>query len=292
MRQNMSFYCVYCNRDRSGKRNSLEEKTNEHFIPDSIGGKWIIPACNQCNNIAGKGCDSFLKNVAYTYKLFLNGIVEINGVAELNDNRLIPSRLKYQTTVNGHHQFFECKDLSFNGAINKDQLKSFLFQVQDPNSIQYSYPGIAKIALGSIFYLTKSYKMCPSKISNIFRDLTFADIRSLFLGSYFNPGGKGHGHGAIMVSLSPSQAERLLLSRNSPNIRRHYISVEDANNSIVITLCLYSMYFWKVTIPNAALSLGKLEDEILLKKLDPVNPAKAAALMHQNGKTWIKLIPS
>ena len=289
---NMSFYCVYCNRDRSGKIDSPEEKTNEHFIPESIGGKWTIPICKQCNSIAGKGCDAFFSKVAYTYKLFHKGIVDIKGFAELQDGRIIPARFKYQTTENGRHQFFECKDLASNSWIEKKQLISLRFQANDPEDVYYTYPAIAKIFLGSIFYLTKSYKIPASQIQNIYKDLTFADIRKLFLGTNFNFGGKGIGHGAKMISLLPGQAEKLLLSRNSPNTRRHYISTEDMTNSIVVTLCLYSMFFWEVTIPNASLGQGKLEDEILLKMLSTVEPAKAANLMHYDGKTWIKIFPN
>lgn len=286
----MSFYCIYCNKDRSGKRNSPEQQTREHFIPQSIGGQWVIPVCKECNNHAGSTCDAFFAQVSYTYEVYRRDIVEIDGVAELLDGRKIPAHFRYQTADAEHPYLLECKELNSQSAINKSSIKALWFLAQQPKNVIATYPAVAKMALGSAYYLERMHANWKTPINSIFLGLIFADIRKIFLGMAFKPGGTGNGNGVEIKSLLSNEAEALLLSRESPTIRRHYISMEDFNSSLKITLCLYSMYFWEVTIPNVSIGLCKLQKEILLPNLAAVDPVKAADLMHHDKNTWIKIL--
>jgi hypothetical protein len=285
----MSFYCVYCNQTRSGKKGSPEEKTDEHFIPQSIGGQWKISVCNDCNQLAGSTCDAFFAHVSWSYKLYRQGIVNTRGFAELLDGKILDVYFKYKTAENGRHNFISCHKLDSHEKISRKEIKSLKFQVQNPSAMVNTYPAVLKIALGSAYHLVRRNGEWTSATQALFSNLTFADIRSQFLGRQFNPGGTGQGHGPTITSILPPDAETLLRCRENPLKRRHYISIEDYDSNLQITLCLYSMYFWRITIPRATLKLGKLEDEHILYNLSSIDPAQAANLMHNSGNIWINI---
>lgn len=275
----MVFYCVFCNRERNGQRNSPEEKTKEHFIPQSIGGKWNISACKACNSYMGQMCDNFFGKVAYTYKIFLRGIIIMDGVAELVSGKRFPVIFKYQTTHAGHHQFFWCKGLKSKKAIPRKFIRTIEFKVKKPDDANRSFPALAKMTLGAAYYLIKRNKKWSPSIESIFSGLAFADLRRTFL-KEFNPGESGRGSGAIMRTLTQEEVINLLCSRNESEQRRHYISIEDTSSGLQVILCLYCGFFWKITIPNISLRIKKLEDELILYDLTPIDPLKPKNLLH------------
>lgn len=286
----MSFYCVYCNRNRSGRKNTPEEKTDEHFIPKSIGGRWKIKICAICNQRASKTCDTFFAQIAWTYELYRTGIARMHGFAELKDSRIVAVYFKHQTTEKGHYQLHWCRDLKTFKIIPTIQIKSIIFQPQHPTDVIATHPAVAKMALGAAYYLVRRYNKWIPSIESVFTGLAFADLRRLFLQGHFRVSGKGIGHGAVMKSLTSRDAETLLRSRVKPSTRRHYIAIDDYRSFLRITMCLYSMYFWQIYIPGITFGIEKMETEVHLTELSAVNPAKAANLMHHDGKWCIKII--
>jgi hypothetical protein len=284
----MSFYCVYCNRVRSGKKDSPEERTKEHFIPQSIGGRWKIPICKECNEHTGNTCDAFFAQVSYTYQIFRQNIAQVKGLAKLLDGRIVPAKFKYQA-AESHYQLHWCYDLTSQTSIPQSEIEALRFKAQDPSDVIATHPAVAKMALGSVYYLVRRYKGWSSATEALFSGLTFFNLRRLFLPKP-TPGGIGQYPSVTIRSLLSPEAETLLRSRRDLTRRRHYISIEDSNSSLLITLCLYSTYFWRTTVYNAALGVISIEDEIILRDLLPVDDiTKAANLMHHDGNAWIEI---
>lgn len=284
----MSFYCVYCNRVRSGKKGSPEERTKEHFIPKSIGGPWTISICKECNEYTGSTCDAFFAQVSYTYEIFRQDIARIEGLAKLLDGRIVPVKFKYKTAEN-HHQLCWCYDLASQISIPQSEIEALRFKVQDPNDVIATHPAVAKMALGSAYYLARRYKGWSPATEALFSGLTFFNLRRQFLPK-FTPGGTGQCPTVKITSLPSPEAETLLRNRRDPTRRRHYISIEDSGSSLSITLCLYSTYFWRIIVYNATLGVISIEDEIILRDLLPVDDiTKAANLMHHDGNAWIEI---
>ena len=283
-----SFYCVYCNRIRSGKRGTLEEKTQEHFIPQSIGGKWHISVCDYCNSVAGSSCDAFFAQVSWTHRFFKDGIVETDGTARFLDGSEADVHFSYQEKGD-HRQLHLCRELASGMNIPQKEIRSIKFKMPSWRDTRNTYPAIAKMALGGTYYLVRRYGEWSPATEAFFSNLYFADIRRLFLGRRFRPGGKGRGLGCTIEAILPPETGIILRSRKSPSIRRHYMSVEDADSGLQVVLCLYSHYFWRVTIPRLELGLGKLEDEIILNSLSPVDWESAGALPFTIENAYIEL---
>lgn len=191
----MSFYCPYCNRIKSGKKKTPEEKTKEHFVPQSVGGKWVVPICKKCNGYAGRNSDAFFAKVAKLYNVYANGIIETDGLAILKDGSQIPSIFKYQTHNNGHHQFFYCTNLTDKKNIVKDDIQSLRFHANNPQEIIDSHPTLMKIALAGIYYLLRKNNAWTDDNEKKFKGLGFADFRKKVIKD-FNPGGNGNGLGS------------------------------------------------------------------------------------------------
>lgn len=300
----MTFYCVYCNRMRGGKKNSPQGKTSEHFIPKSIGGKWTVKVCGKCNSLAGATCDLNLAKISWLYEFYAKGILETEGKAILLPNNVeIPARFKYQQKLSinhnqfhyqqkqsiNHNQFHYCYCLNSGKKIPKEKIRGLRFKLEKITSIATNYPAFLKIALGGAYYLTKRYGKWFN-LKQVFYNSNFAALREKFLGkNNFTPGDIEVAPGGIGVSLDPKlqslsllEIESLLKDRDNPEHRRHIISIEGKGGHLEIIMCLFSMFFWKVNIPNAHLILEKVEDETILYGLSKVKPSEAGNLMHYN----------
>ncbi|MBI2846181.1 MAG: hypothetical protein HYX86_06515 [Chloroflexi bacterium] len=283
------FYCVYCNRNRSGTPNSEEARTREHFVPESIGGEWEIPVCWKCNQSANRKSDALLNEIIWSYELYRTGILEHNGYARLKNGNHVFGRFKYQTKPRAedpskvHHQFHWFNEVFYRREVPKEDIGYLVFYPGSPDRVRESTRAVAKIALGAIYYLA-NFRMEQKLLhEHIVAGLEFADLRAYAQFAEFNPGVKGRSNGIGLVSMTPEEAKTFILTLENPETRRHYISVEDSKQGTTVTVCLYSNYFWKVLVPNASLGLPFLHDETLLEDLEKVNLDKVGAHQYLDG---------
>lgn len=206
------------------------------------------------------------------------------------DGSKIPVKFKYQQKISTkHRQLYYCKELTTGNDLSKSNIKALEFQFETLSSLAESYPAILKIAIGAMYYLIqKNRKWHQVKVP--FQDLTLARLREVFLGrGNFNSGGKGISHGPKIESLSLDEIKILLKDRNNASKRRHIISIEESGLGMKITMCLFSEFFWKVTIPCTYFLIGKLEEEFVLHQLSEVDLSMAGKLMHNNRSVSIHI---
>ncbi|MBC1259316.1 HNH endonuclease, partial [Trichormus variabilis] len=158
----MSFYCVYCNRIRSGKKQSEEGKTKEHFVPTSIGGgrSWHIPACKNCNELLGKTYDDELYRLSWMFEFYKNRSIKRTGRAILQNGHKIDVNFSYSEVFSSQNRNFqlECYDSDSGEEIPRIDIRRIEFELETKSKIINSYPSILKIALGGAHYLNTRYK--------------------------------------------------------------------------------------------------------------------------------------
>lgn len=95
---------------------------------------------------------------------------------------------------------------------------------------------------------------------------------------------------ARIQSLAKTEIEKFLSNRHRPSSRRHFISIENNGVDLKVTIVIFGMFFWEITIPNFNLELdNKLEEELFLDKLSTISADKAGNTMYIDNKTIIEL---
>ena len=289
----MNFYCVYCNQRKNNKKRSNEEKTKEHFIPQSIGGKWTITICSKCNSLAGGTCDNYLAKISWLYKFYDNKkILSTQGIATLKNENKVKVNFKIQGKTKGKKSYhlISCYNSKTNTRIYQKEIQSIKVKLENVKSISKSYPAIFKIALGAAYFLIRKHKKWVLTKS-VFQNITLAQLRNSFLGTKnFNPGGIGTSFGPKLQSLSKEECQKLMRNDNQKfSKRKHIISIKGHQGNLEVIVCLFSEFFWKVIIPNTFLIINEIKEETILYNLNEIEIEKAGNMMRINEDIFINI---
>ncbi|MBD2491687.1 HNH endonuclease [Aulosira sp. FACHB-615] len=290
----MSFYCLYCNRIRSGKKKSEEEKTKEHFVPKSIGGgrAWHIPVCKNCNRLLGGTYDDELHRLSWMFEFYKSRCIKRVGRAILQNGQLVDVNFSYQEILSNKNIDFQlkCHALDSGKEIPQINIEKIEFELENKKTVIKSYPSILKIALGGAHYLNTRYKLTDK---TFFSDLAFAKIREAILGKgNFNPGGNGISSPVVCELLSHKESENIIRRRTTgENKLRHIISLEQENINLVINICLFSFFFWRVIIPmNNDLKITRCEEKFILYELRETTRLITSSMMQHESPIKIVII--
>ena len=262
----MAFWCPYCKRSRSGTKGTPEGKTAEHFVPQSISGKWTIPVCAECNSRLGSTCDAYLAKVSWLEKMSRSGIVETSGMAILLDDSPVPAIFRIQQLSQSSSpqiHVHSCKSLEFQNAIKKQDLRAVVFRCEKMDSIGKAYPAILKIALAGLVYTARISKVYPS-IKALIEGAALDGAREHFLGRRLNISGLASRSGLHVARIAPEECQHIQASLQSPHLRRHLFHAVQQGDDITITIVLFSDFFWRVIIFKAVLGVPSLYAETIL----------------------------
>lgn len=276
------FYCPYCNLICPS-----EEKTDEHFIPKSVGGKWEIQICVRCNSHCGKHSDAFFAKTFKAYSYFYNSIIEgraqvyfKKGGREVCDIKLkeIPS--------NKHHLIF-CRGVKSGLNYRQSEIEKINFIIIEPGEIQYTIDTQLKITLGGIFHLLMRNGLWNEVNQNIFKSPIFNLIRNRILATdqvvFNSPAKEGTNVAYTVDSYLVKEGEEFLKSRKNPDIRRHYISLENQGENALFRLMIFGSLFWGVTVHKVNFQLKHcIEDELMLVSMNRVPPESALNIMYMD----------
>ena len=157
-----TFTCIYC-----GNRKAWEKRTDEHFIPQNIYGKFIIrEVCRECNPRMGALVDACFPQYIRFAEYHKTGIVITDGIATLGDGSRVEGVLKLveQRTDNRSYSIVEFTD-SDGSKVPQSHIKDVKFLAWDSEDVKTVIPGIAKVAYSSIHYLL-NYKHHRFKYRN------------------------------------------------------------------------------------------------------------------------------
>jgi hypothetical protein len=241
----MAFWCSYCKRSRSGTKGTPEEKTDEHFVPQSISGKWTISVCSECNSRLGSTCDAYLAKVSWLEKMSRSGIVETSGMAILLDDSPVPAIFRIQQlsqSSNPQIHVHSCKSLEFQHAIKKQDLRAVVFRLEKMDSIGKAYPAILKIALAGLVYTARISKVYPS-IKALIEGAALDGAREYFLGRRLNVSESANRSGFHVARIAPDECQHIQASLQSPHLRRHLFHAVQQGDDKVITIVLFSGFF-------------------------------------------------
>lgn len=264
----MAFWCPYCKRSRSGTKSSPEEKTAEHFVPQSISGKWTISVCAECNSSLGSTCDAYLAKVSWLEKMRRSGIVETSGRAVLLDGSQVPAVFRIQQlpqSDNPHIHVHSCKSLDSQHPIKKRDLKAVVFSCEKMDSIGNAYPAILKIALAGLVYTARISQVYPA-IKALIEGAALDGAREHFLGRRINVSGSGRRAGFQVARITPEECQHIQASLQRPHMRRHLFHAVQQGNDIVVTIVLFSDFFWRVTFSSVELGVPSLYAETILHR--------------------------
>jgi len=266
MGNQVRFWCSYCKRSRSGTRNSPESKTAEHFVPQSISGKWTIPICSECNSRLGATCDAYLAKVSWIEKLRRRGIIETSCIAVLADNSEVPALVKMQQlpapSDQGLHVHW-CRTRDSAKPIKKRELKAIIFSCEKMQAIGASYPAILKISLASIVYAAQRSRVYPS-VKSLIEGSALDGARELFLARPINSHDPERRAAFEVALVSPRGCNQIQSAFQQPGVRRHFIQARQVNADIQIVIVLFSDFFWRVTFFNANLGVPELQADLPL----------------------------
>jgi hypothetical protein len=206
------------------------------------------------------------------YDFYKNGIIHKKGKVILKDGtqHLVKFKCKSIASESSDHfmEFVKLDDLNI--KIPKKEILTLEFQTGNLCDVLNIKSSILKIVLGGAYYLLVKRRNVFNVIKEIFYDRTFALIREELLGrGNFTLGNSGIS-GIVKMELILPEAALTILEQYTENIntRRHIISIEKKDTNLEIFVCLFSEFFWKITIPvNKNLSLEKIEEVFPLYKL-------------------------
>lgn len=297
-----TFTCIYC-----GNRKPWEARSEEHFIPKNIYGKFTIhEVCKNCNLRMGTLVDTaFLQYVRFAEYL-KTGITETEGTATLGDRRQIEGTVKIveQRTKSRPYSIWEFTS-SDGVKIQVSDIADVKFLILDIEDAVRVRPGIAKIAYAGIHYLL-NYK------DNKFNYRNFVNRPQLIgLRLYFNPDATsyvsrtGTPHSTTYIvgtgmkyelqytidQMTPKEKVKMLKSFSNPEIRRHFLLLRQDGRDIEVLIVLLSWGFWKVRIHNYSLPIGVREEQVesLLPELNPTKiPSEPEREQHEKIYTHVK----
>lgn len=263
-----TFICIYC-----GNRKPWEMRSEEHFIPKSIYGKFTIrDVCKDCNRRLGTLVDAAFPRYIRFADYLMTGVITANGVATLGDGSQVRGTVKLveQKTDNRPYSIVEFTD-SKGIAVQKSDVKDVKFMAADSDDMKLVAPGIAKVAHASIHYLL-NYKDHRFEHRNFVNRPQLEGLRSVF-----NPDPSRHpGKSYKEVTISAKGHEELvkiLEGFKNPEIRRHFILLRQDGKDIVVLIVLLSEYLWTIRIQDYSLPIEvqELQEESLLYELDKLN---------------------
>lgn len=264
----MAFWCSYCKRSRSGTKGTPEEKTAEHFVPQSISGKWTISVCAECNSRLGSTCDAYLAKVSWLEKMRRSGIVETSGSAILLDGSRVPAIFRIQQLPqSGNLQIHvhSCKSLDSQHPIKKRDLNAVVFRCENMDSVGSAYPAILKIALAGLVYTAHRSQVYPA-IKALIEGAALDGVREHFLGRRLNVSGSARRAGFQVARIAPEECQHIQTSLPRPHTRRHLFHAVQQGEDIVINIVLFSDYFWRVTFSKVELGVPSLYAETILHR--------------------------
>jgi hypothetical protein len=243
-----------------------EEKTAEHFVPQSISGKWTIPVCAECNSHLGSTCDAYLAKVSWLEKMRRSGIVETSGSAILLDGSQVPAIFRIQQLPqSGNLQIHvhSCKSLDSQHPIKKRDPKAVVFRCEKMDSIGNAYPAILKIALAGLVYAAHRSQVYPA-IKALIEGAALDGVREYFLGGRLNVSGSERRAGLQVARIAPEECQHIQASLQRPHTRRHLFHAVQQGEDVVITIVLFSDYFWRVAFSKVDLGVPSLYVETIL----------------------------
>jgi len=262
----MAFWCPYCKRSRTGAKGTPEAKTAEHFIPESISGKWTISICAECNSSLGSTCDAYLAKVSWLEKMHRSGIVETSGTAVLLDGSQVPASFKIQQlpkSDNPQVHVRSCKSLNSQHNFKKRDLKEVVFCCEKMNSVGNAYPAILKIALAGLIYTAQRNQVYPA-IKSLIEGAAFDGARERFLGRTIATSGPARRAMFQVARIAPEECKQIQELCVRPQMRRHLFQASQQGDNIVIDIVLFSDFFWRVTFSGVQLEVNSLCAETIL----------------------------
>jgi hypothetical protein len=283
----MAFWCPYCKKSRSGTKGTPEEKTAEHFVPQSISGKWTITVCAECNSRLGSTCDAYLAKVSWLEKLRRNGIVETTGKAILLDGTQVPAIFRIQQLPqSGDPQIHvhSCKSLGSQRHIKKRDLKAVVFRCEKMDSIGNAYPAILKIALAGLVYTAHKIQVYPA-IKGLIEGDALDGAREHFLGRRLNFSESAKRAGIQVERIAPDECKHIQASLQRPHTRIHLFQAVQEGEDMVTTIVLFSDFFWRVRFSKVELGVPSLCAETILHRHTSIEDELTNGVV--GGHMWI-----
>lgn len=280
-----TFLCIYC-----GNLKPWAERTEEHVIPQSLYGKFIIrEVCKECNNRIGALVDNALSQCIRFAEYYKTGIISTAGVAILRD----------KTEVEGNVEIIEQRTPQLPYSIRRftgsdgsevpiSSIMSVRFLARNiEKEPELAGPGIAKMAYAGIHYLL-------NYVDHRFRHRNFVNGPHLGgLRLFFNPYATRYvGKRYKGCSIRPMTFEErvvLLEGLESPEVRRHIILVKQDGKDIEVSLVLFSAHLWKVRVLDHRLPDGITERhaESLLPELSQISITQTKPMHEPSDRLYI-----
>jgi hypothetical protein len=195
-----------------------------------------------------------------------SGIVETSGMAMLLDDSPVPAIFRIQQlsqSSNLQIHVHSCKSLEFQHAIKKQDLRAVVFHLEKMDSIGKAYPAILKIALAGLVYTARISKVYPS-IKALIEGAALDGAREYFLGRRLNVSESANRSGFHVARIAPDECQHIQASLQGPNLRRHLFHAVQQGDDIVISIVLFSGFFWRVVFLKAVLGVPSLYAETIL----------------------------